>query len=118
MTGPFVIAALDILNSAIADFRFAIDGATSEALNWRPAGEDTNSIAVLTVHSMHSTRSWLSVATGAALPDRDRPSEFRATAPEQGELLTMVESFAGDCRRILETSSVTDWGAARVGCGT
>jgi len=113
MTDAFVAAALEILDSAIADFRSAIDGGTSEALNWRPAGEDTNSIAVLTVHAMHSTRSWLSVATGAALPERDRPSEFHATVPEARELLATVDAFAGDCRRILETSSVTDWGAAR-----
>ncbi len=31
---------------------------------------------MLVTHAMHSTRSWLSLATGAPLPERDRPAEF------------------------------------------
>src|SRR5262245_21683618 len=46
---PFVIAAREALDDALGDVRASIEGASAEALNWRPAGHETNSIAVLGV---------------------------------------------------------------------
>ena len=111
MPDPILTAAARILGEAMIEMRAAIDGAPAAALNWKPGGDDTNSIAVLAVHSMSSTRSWLSVATGATLPERDRPSEFRATANGVDELKKFVDGLEKDCIAILQVATVSDWGA-------
>ena len=84
-----------------------------EALNWEPAGEDTNSVAVLTTHSLHSTRSWLSTALGEPLPDRDRDSEFRVAEDNPEALLTLFDDMAGQCTALFEKAGEVDWAAIR-----
>jgi hypothetical protein len=101
MSDPMVTAAAQLLDDALTAMRETVSGAEPAALDWRP-GPDTNSIAVLTVHSMHSTRSWLSVAMGAPLPERDRPAEFEATSESVGDLLGFYDSMATDCRALLD----------------
>ncbi len=113
MADPFLAGAATILEEALGEMRQAIDGAPGAALNWRPGGNETNSIAVLAVHSMSSTRSWISVATGAALPERDRPSEFRATAEGVDELKRFVASMEKDCQALLAVANVADWSVMR-----
>jgi uncharacterized damage-inducible protein DinB len=108
-----IVGARENLGTALSDMRPAIEGASPEALNWKPAGDGSNSIAVLAVHVMNSTRMWLSVATGAPLPDRNRDSEFVATANDAASLLAFVDWFAQDCRALLDTSSQVDWSAMR-----
>jgi uncharacterized damage-inducible protein DinB len=105
-----IVAASDLLAGSLDAMREVIAGADAEALDWRPA-KDTNSIAVLAVHSMHSTRMWLSIAMSAPLPARDRPSEFLATADGVDELLTFFDAMASDCRALLDTPEVFDAGA-------
>lgn len=107
-----IAAASDLLDDSLNAMRVVIAGADAASLDWRP-GEDTNSIAVLTVHSMHSTRSWLSVAVGASLPRRDRPSEFLATSDGVDELLAFYDAMAADCRGLLDTVPAFDAGAVR-----
>jgi len=112
MSDPMIVAASELLVGSLDAMRKVIAGADAAALDWRPA-PDTNSIAVLAVHSMHSTRMWLSVAMGAPLPERDRPSEFLATADGVQELLAFFDAMGADCRRLLERSDAFDAGAAR-----
>ncbi len=76
---PFVTAAREALDDALGDVRASIEGAPAAALNWRPTGGDTNSIAALGVHAMSSTRSWLAVAMGAPLPDATATASPRGT---------------------------------------
>jgi uncharacterized damage-inducible protein DinB len=113
MPDIFTATARTILDEAVADMSSAIEGASPEALNWKPGGEDTNSIAVLAVHSMHSTRSWFSVALGLPLPDRDRDSEFLATTPDASSLLGFLASMQDDCRQLLAQGAVEDWSVMR-----
>ena len=110
MTDPTIAAARDLLDDSLDAMRTTIEGIDPQALNWRPAGDDTNSIAVLAIHSMHSTRSWLSSATGAPMPERDRPSEFVATADDVDELLAFFDSMSGDCRALLDGAGEFDAG--------
>ena len=91
MPDPLLTSARDILRRARVDMAAAIEGLPPDALNWRPAGDDTNSIAVLATHSLESTRTWLSVAVGDPAPDRNRPTEFEATAADADELLAFVD---------------------------
>jgi uncharacterized damage-inducible protein DinB len=113
MPDIFTATARTILDEAVVDMSSVIQGASSEAVNWKPGGDDTNSIAVLAVHSMHSTRSWFSVAVGAPLPGRDRDSEFQATMPDAPSLLTFLTAMQDDCRRLLEQGAVEDWSVVR-----
>ena len=60
-----------------------------DELNWKPA-PDTNSIAVLVVHTLGSEAEVLRVA--ANVPgDRDRPAEFRVTAMAAEDLLREID---------------------------
>ena len=62
---------------------------TVEELNWKPA-PDTNSIAVLVVHTLGSEAEVLRVA--ANVPgERDRPAEFQVTATDAEDLLREID---------------------------
>ena len=113
MTDPMVAAARPMFEICVADMRACIEGASPEALNWRPAGEETNSIAVLAVHAITSSRTWLSVAVGAPEPERDRDAEFRMEATDAGELLATFDRIAADSRAVLATEGSIDWAAER-----
>jgi uncharacterized damage-inducible protein DinB len=121
---PFVEAATMVYALAVNDMRKSIEECPDGALNRRPAGPNSNSIAVLAVHSLSSTRSWLSVAlTGAPWAGRDRDAEFRVESASKAELLRAFDDLAVDCRRLLDNAPVTDWSArvpthARPGTGT
>ena len=112
MIDPLVEAATDILEGSLAAMREAIAGTPRDALN-RPPTDGANPIAVLVTHAMHSTRWWLSTATHAPMPARDRPSEFTATASSVDELLSFFDGMAADCRTILRSSPTFDAGALR-----
>jgi DinB superfamily len=101
VSDPTVEAAAEILREALSDLRGAVEGMSADELNRRPAGEDTNSIAVLATHSMHSTRAWLSVAVGAEPPERDRPAEFRVVASND-ELLSLLDEMGTECVSLLD----------------
>jgi hypothetical protein len=103
MPDPTIEAAGLILDGSLNEMRRVIEGLPPDVLGWRPAGDDTNPLAVLTVHAMHSTRWWLSVALGAPPPERDRPSEFRASATDAAELLSFFDRMAADCRALVAT---------------
>ena len=113
MPDPTVTAAREIVEESIEGIHGAILGLPVEALNWRPSHEGTNPIAVLAVHAMHSTRSWLAVALGAPLPDRDRDAEFRTLVADHGELLETVNQLAADCRALLATEEPFEPGTMR-----
>lgn len=113
MTDPTIAAARDILGDSLDELRKALDGCSSEALNRLPAGEGTNALAVIATHALGSTRSWLSLAVGAPLPDRDRDAEFLVTVDDAGAFLTDVDERSDACRTLLATEEPFD--AARVG---
>lgn len=110
---PTIEAARGIVDASLDAMRAAIAGASADTLNRRPAGDDTNSVAVLVVHAVSSTRWWLSVALGGPVPERDRPSEFLTTVAGSDELLAIFDPIAADCRALLRTDAAFDAGAVR-----
>jgi hypothetical protein len=110
---PTLAAARSFVDESLDSMRAAIAGASADALNRRPAGDDTNPVAVLVVHAVSSTRWWLSMALGAPLPERDRPSEFLTTVAGVEELLRVFDPIAADCRSLLSTDVAFDAGAIR-----
>lgn len=113
MTDQIIAAARFIAKDCFAALRSSIDGLPGEALDWRPAGEDTNSIAVLATHVMSSTRSWVCVAVDQPLPERDRDSEFRARASDTTALLEWYDSMTGEINSLLKNADVPDWSVVR-----
>jgi hypothetical protein len=108
-----VASAVFVLKDHLAEVRADVEGLPDEALNWKPGGEDTNSVAVLVTHVLHSTRSWISTAVGAPLPERDRDSEFRVTAKSTAELVSLIDDFSGQILALLNNAGDIDWGANR-----
>jgi hypothetical protein len=106
-------SAAHVLKQDIKELRAAVDGLPDEALNWKPAGDDTNSIAVLVTHVLHSTRSWISTAVAAPLPDRDRDSEFLVTAERTADLLALIDDFGSQMLGLLKNAGDVDWAANR-----
>ena len=111
---PAVDAARDLAEESLDAMRRAIADAPPELLNWRPAADDTNSLAVIAVHGVTATRFWLSLAITGTAPERDRPAEFRTIVSGAQELLSIVDPLAADCRELLGFDGAFDPGAARV----
>ncbi|MEX2227881.1 MAG: DinB family protein [Dehalococcoidia bacterium] len=110
---PFVASARYNLKQSIEDYRRSLDGLDADALNWRPAGDEINSMAVLTFHAWSSTRSWLSIALGAPLAERDRDAEFLTSTTNAEELREWFEDMAKQCDALLSTRDAIDWAAMR-----
>ncbi len=113
MTDSITLSSRFVLKESLAELRAAVEGVPAEALNWKPGGEETNSIAVLATHVMGSTRSWLAIAVGAPLPERDRPSEFLVTEDDPGALLRLVDEMSAQCTVLLRDAEDVDWSATR-----
>jgi len=113
MTDTLLTSARFVVQQDLADLLAAVDGLPGEALDWKPAGADTNSIAVLVTHVLHSTRSWLSVAVGAPLPDRDRDSEFTVKSDDAKALAYFMHDFSRQIMALLDGAGEVDWSATR-----
>jgi uncharacterized damage-inducible protein DinB len=110
---PLLAAGAATVRRTFADMRQTIAEFPPEALNWKPAGDETNSVAVLTTHSLHSTRSWLCTALGEKLPDRDRDSEFRVAEENPEKLLALFDDMASQCNGLFDQPREVDWAAIR-----
>jgi uncharacterized damage-inducible protein DinB len=113
MTDPAIEAVRGLVGRSLDAMGRAIDGSPPELLNWRPAGEGTNSIAVLAVHAITSTRWWLSVAITGTVPERDRAQEFRTKISSAEELRSIVDPLSADCRELLTSEEPLELGASR-----
>jgi hypothetical protein len=83
-------------------------------LNRRPGGADTNSLAVLAVHALSSTRWKVCVAVGAPLPRRIRDEEFLTTVSDAASLLRVIGELHADSARLLSKGGPIDWQTRRV----
>ena len=110
---PFLLAGRETISRSLDQLIDALDGLPQEGLNWRPRADDTNSIAVLMTHALNSTRSWLCVALGVALPRRSRDDEFGVSAAAPGSIRLEAEGLAQECRLLLEQAKDVDWHTIR-----
>ena len=116
MADPVIEATRQVLEESLGEIRKGVSGLTVDQLNARPAGGDTNSVAVICAHALGSTRSWLSIAFGLPQPPRDREAEFRTVAgTDFGE---WVERATGEIFALLDgatwdpsVSAVPAWNA-------
>jgi uncharacterized damage-inducible protein DinB len=113
MEDALLEAARSTLDGSLRALRMTLDDLDAEALNTRPAGEDSNALAVLAVHALASTHSWLALATGSPLPPRDRPKEFETRVDDPAAFSALVDRTAEACRALLAAAERID--PARVG---
>ena len=113
MADPIISAARRFVAGGFSTLRSVVEAVPAEALNWRPGGEETNSIAVLATHASHSTRMLVAMALGLPMPPRDRPAEFAAHAADGASLLHLVDSLSAECLAALDGAGPIDWGALR-----
>ena len=107
MTGdPTFEAARDVLAESLGEIRKGVDGLSVDELNAKPAGGETNTIAVIATHALASTRAWMSLAVGEEPPPRDRPAEFRTVA-EEG-FVAWVDRMVGDCLALVDRATAFD----------
>src|SRR3954469_4243226 len=86
---PAVAKIAEQVQFVHGQLRDEVRGLSVEELNWKPAPE-TNSIAVLVVHTLGSEAEVLRVA--ANVPgERDRPAEFRVTANDAVDVLREMD---------------------------
>jgi len=102
VTDPTIQAACELLDGSLDDLRKAVEGCTVDELNRRPIDADTNTLAVLVTHAMHSTRSWVSLATRAPLPVRDRPAEFLVVVDDADAFMSWFDGIGGECRTLVD----------------
>jgi hypothetical protein len=113
MTDPIIAAARRAAADSFDVLRAAVSGLDATALNAKPAGDDTNSIAVLATHAMSATHVLLRVAVGLPELPRDRAAEFAAYAPGPEPLLAMIDSIGADSLAVLDGAGTVDWSASR-----
>ncbi len=113
MTDPIISAARRFVAGGFATLRSVVEAVPAEVLNWRPAGEETNTISVLVTHAAYSTRMLLAMALGLTMPPRDRPAEFAAHADDAESLLRLADDLSAECLAALDGAGPIDWGALR-----
>ena len=113
MARPIISAARRFVAGGFSTLRSVVEAVPAEALNWRPGGEETNTIAVLVTHAAHSTRMLLAMALDLPMPPRDRPGEFAAHAEDGESLLRLVDGLSAECLVTLDDAGPIDWGALR-----
>ena len=82
----FAASLEQLSNRIIAE----LEAVPPEALNWRPPFPDSNSMAVLAIHTAAAAEWWIVGAAAGKPVQRDRPAEFRS----EGDLATVKTWYA------------------------
>jgi hypothetical protein len=107
---PVIEATRVVLEESLGEIRKGVADLSVDELNARPAAGNTNSIAVICVHALASTRSWLSLAFGLPQPVRDRAAEFKTVA--DADFKDWVEQAIAGVFALLDGAT---WDATRSG---
>lgn len=113
MGDVFVEGVRQTLEESLDEIRKGIADLSVDELNARPAGGDTNSVAVIVTHALGATISWLSLGLGKPVPPRDRDAEFRTVADDG--FVTWAEQRIAQCLAVLDNAT---WDPTRVGTPT
>lgn len=74
-----------------------------EGMNWKPGGENFNSLYTTAYHTICSQNWWITENLNQVKIERDRTAEFKAYAENLDQLYQMYESIQSETKRILET---------------
>lgn len=79
-----------------------LESAPSEAWNWTPTDDETNSLFVMATHVIGSEHGWIFEILGRGEQTRNRPAEFLAKGDSLGGLRAEFERVAEQTRQVLE----------------
>lgn len=113
---PTHAALLPILRNSLDMLRAALDGLPDEATGWTPA-PNTNSLTVLTVHSLTSVRFFLGNGSGhvRTITDyrtEDRTPAFASQRQPAAALIARIDAALPGLEALLENASEADLAAA------
>ena len=91
---------LAVLEQLHTDFKAALLGLPQEALDWEP-GPETNSLAILAVHTAGSERFWIGDVVAEEPSNRDRDSEFLSRGLDARSLATRLDTSLEYIRKVL-----------------
>ena len=99
-------AALTTARDSFAMFAEALEGLPDEALSWRPAAENTNSIAVLATHCVTATRFWLGLGAGQVgsigeYRKRYRAPSFEVSGAAVGQLKAQFDAVLAELAGVM-----------------
>jgi uncharacterized damage-inducible protein DinB len=86
----------------------ALAGAPSEAWNWTPTSDATNSLFVLATHVIGSEHGWIFEILGQRARTRNRPAEFMAQGTSLDALRAEYARVADQTRQVLESLTEAD----------
>ncbi len=92
---------LEHLTALRSEMWQTLEGLDTEALNWTPLPQGTNSLFVLATHSLGAEHGWIAEIIGGEPPTRVRAQEFLAHGESLTELHTRFEAVARESERIL-----------------
>src|SRR5215217_5797407 len=108
---PVVAKIAEQFQVVHGQLRDEVRDCSADELNWKPAPE-TNSIAVLVVHTLGSEAEVLRVA--ANVPgERDRPAEFRVRARDSNQLSKEIDEADSYLEAMAPRISADDLAAER-----
>jgi uncharacterized damage-inducible protein DinB len=113
---PTHAALLPVVQNSFGMLRTALDGLPDEAAGWTPA-PNTNSLTVLTLHSITSARFWLGNGSGrrASLERyraEDRAPAFASSGKSIPGLLDAIDAFLPEIEAILSAGDEVSLTAA------
>jgi uncharacterized damage-inducible protein DinB len=109
---PYYEEYLQLLSNQFDEIKHAIEGLSSEALDWVP-GSDMNSMAILAVHTAGATRFWVGDIAGQDESGRVRDLEFKTHDQDPAALIARLDDVLAHCREVLEQLTVDDLVAVR-----
>jgi len=103
MSDSTVEGVREVLEESLDEIRRGLADLSVSELNARPAGGQTNSVAVIVAHALGATGSWLSLGFGKPLPLRDRAAEFNTIADER--FVAWTDDAIAGCLAILDDAT-------------
>lgn len=113
---PTHAALLPVLRSSLAMLREALDGLPDDATGWTPA-PNTNSLTVLTVHSLTSVRFFIGNGSGhvrtiTEYRTDDRTPAFASQGQPAATLAERIDATLPELEALLANASEADLAAA------
>lgn len=112
----FAQVVLEDIKAGNNEVRKSIEGLSGEALNWRPAGEDSNTLYALVTHMLGAQRFMVANAVGKRV-ERDRAAEFAAKGGDVAPLLAAFDKAEAEIEEWLSSMTLEDLAKPRLMLG-
>ncbi|HZQ10696.1 MAG TPA: DinB family protein [Anaerolineae bacterium] len=108
MMNPEIAEYLKALRELREKVLKTLDGVDAEGLNWKPTGDETNSLYVIATHAIGSEHGWIFEILGGGEKTRNRPAEFQARGNDSIGLRDQYARVAKESESILANLTADD----------